>query len=597
MSALRTRRPRPGNHVPLVSKRDIQIARAMLETIDDPTCVVDDDGVVVVVNTAWSAVVLDVAAAEIIAPVGTSYLDCCDVATARAGPAGDAAEVARGVRLVLAGGQDRFAHEYARASTSDPRWTSAQVSSFAIDRRRGAVISLVDSSRLHAAQASVAFHLRHDSLTGLPNRESLTDHLQAGLDRAEGGDGPAVTVIGVDGFKRINNGLGPQRGDEVLVATANRLGRAVRPEDKLARFASDEFAVVWGGLPTSAEAVDLTVGLIEVLRRPFDLNGAIVTLTASGGLVVPAASDSAGDVLAQANSAMREAKRRGGDRVREYTEAIADSCARRLDLESELRTALDRSELVLHYQPIVDIATGVPSKVEALLRWTSADRGVIAPDEFIPIAESSGLILALGKWVLAQACRDAAAFTGAAERLPVTVNLSARQLTDPAIVDYVRSALADSGLAPERLFLEVTESSLMQDEDMAEAALKELTQLGVRVAIDDFGTGYSSLLYLRRYPVSMLKIDREFVSGIGFSVDDEAICHGIVGLATWMGLDAVAEGVETPEQARALGAFGCGFGQGYLWSPAVPIEGLSQALAACVSAPRYHLELAEGVAS
>jgi EAL domain-containing protein (putative c-di-GMP-specific phosphodiesterase class I) len=249
--------------------------------------------------------------------------------------------------------------------------------------------------------------------------------------------------------------------------------------------------------------------------------------------------------------------------------------------EVGLRHALTRHELVVHYQPVIDLQSGRPVSVEALVRWQHPEKGLVGPDYFIPVAEAGGLIVPLGAWVLEQSCHDIMSLAGSAAPLDIAVNLSVRQLTQSDVVAHVRDALAHSGLEPHRLLLEVTESAVMEDAEAAAITLEALSRLGVRIAIDDFGTGYSSLLYLRRYPISVLKIDRAFVSGIGVSADDEAICGSVLGLAQAVGATSIAEGVETAEQYAALRDLGCQEGQGFLWSPAVPIQELPDVLAFC----------------
>jgi EAL domain-containing protein (putative c-di-GMP-specific phosphodiesterase class I) len=250
-------------------------------------------------------------------------------------------------------------------------------------------------------------------------------------------------------------------------------------------------------------------------------------------------------------------------------------------IEVGLRAALDRDQLVLYYQPVIDLGTGLPVAVEALVRWEHPDRGLLGPEHFIRVAEESGLIVPLGAWVLNQACHDAVAFAPPDAHLTVAVNLSVCQLSQPELLSQVRDALAASGLSPQRLLLEVTESAVMEDEEGAEVALRALAALGVTIAIDDFGTGYSSLLYLRRYPISALKLDRAFVAGIGVSAEDEAICSSVVNLAHAVGVTSIGEGVETAEQCAALRAYGCQQAQGFYWSAAVPMNILGSVLASC----------------
>jgi EAL domain-containing protein (putative c-di-GMP-specific phosphodiesterase class I) len=291
------------------------------------------------------------------------------------------------------------------------------------------------------------------------------------------------------------------------------------------------------------------------------------------------------DLLMAADAAMYDAKRHGRSQVRLFTHELRTNLEERMATEVDLRAALMRSELVLHYQPVMDLASGRPVAVEALVRWEHPERGLLGPNHFIPVAESSNLIVPLGRWVLDQACRDAVAFSAGAAGLDLAVNVSVRQLIQPHFHEDVRDALTRTGLDPRRLMLEVTESVLVEDAEAAAGALDAVAAHGVSIAIDDFGTGYSSLHYLRRYPVSALKLDRAFVLDICQSPDDAAICRSVISLAHAVGALSIAEGVETTEQYETLRRFGCRQAQGYLWSPAVPVADLVNVLSACVKVP------------
>jgi diguanylate cyclase (GGDEF)-like protein len=389
-----------------------------------------------------------------------------------------------------------------------------------------------------------------------------------------------VAFLDLDHFKRINDSLGHAAGDTLLLQVDARLTGIMREGDTLSRYSGDEFVIVWRDLANAENLVMLGARLSEVLASPFDLGDTSVNLSASVGVAARDAA-SADELLMEADAAMYDAKRHGGARLRVFTGELRQGVEDLMKTEVALRRALNRSELVLHYQPVIDLDSALPVAVEALARWQHPERGLLAPGHFIPVAESSGLIVPLGRWAVDQACRDAAAFTGAAKALDVAVNLSVRQLTQPDVVEHVHRALQRSGLDPKRLMLEVTESVFMQDADAAAVALNGLAQLGVRIAIDDFGTGYSSLLYLRRYPISALKLDRAFVSGIGLSLNDEAICRSVVSLAHAVGATSIGEGVETVEQFAALRRLGCQQAQGFLWSPAVSVDDLPDVLAAC----------------
>ncbi len=420
----------------------------------------------------------------------------------------------------------------------------------------------------------------HDPLTGLINRTLLMSRIDRALShRGRRGGRVAVSFIGLDRFKRVNDSLGHVGGDDLLVQVSRRLKFQLRAGDTLARFGSDEFVVLWAA-DVGPRSVMLSQGLVDCLTEPFDIGGSPVTISASVGVASTVDVPDGDELLLGSASAMTDAKSRGGNCVREFNDTFRAESQRQTRMEADLRTALSKSELVLHYQPVIDLDSGMPVGVEALVRWLRPDGRLVPPCEFIPVAEDTGLIVPLGRWVLNRACKDAVNFTGPAAGMHLSVNLSAIELAQPALLDHVRRALDDSGLDPARLFIEVTESALMHNEDLASDLLDGLTKLGIHIAVDDFGTGYSSLLYLRKYPITVLKLDRAFVSGIGKSKDDEAICRSVIALSQSLNLTAVAEGVETPEQANALHMYGCQFAQGFLWSPAVPLANLNSALSA-----------------
>ncbi|MDO8308039.1 MAG: bifunctional diguanylate cyclase/phosphodiesterase [Actinomycetota bacterium] len=419
----------------------------------------------------------------------------------------------------------------------------------------------------------------HDSITGLITGVLLPQRIGAALEhRSRRGGQVAVGFLGLDRFRRVNESLGYSAGDDLLRQVASRLAGELRVGDSLARYSADEFVIV-RSTDVQDDAVALGQRMLDCLSEPFELDGTCFSVSASIGVATTVGLPEADTLLLASAAAMSVAKTRGGNCVHEFDDALRAEASRRMAVESDLHTALTKNELVLHYQPVIDLDNGRPAGVEALVRWRCADGRLVPPDDFIPVAEASGLIVELGRWVLDQACRDAAQFTGPAAGMHVSVNMSARELAQPGLAGQVRATLATSGLEPTRLFIEVTESALMVNEALAEQTLKELTRLGVHIAVDDFGTGYSSLLYLRRYPITILKVDRAFVSGIGESTDDEAICRSVVSLSQALNLTAVAEGVETRLQADALRSYGCRYAQGFLWSAAVPLADLNDTLA------------------
>jgi len=567
--------------------RYLQLARGLLDALEAPTCAVRADSDIVAVNEAWRGFMAANGGRPESCGVGNNYLLACDRVAPDTADSLAATQVAEGLRTVLAGRLDRYQNEYPCHGPDEERWFSVRIAPAEIDGMNGAVISHVDVTEMHNVQQALAHQALHDGLTGLPNRSLLTDRLgQALSDSGRRGRGVGVSFLDLDHFKRVNDSLGHPAGDALLVQVAERLQGQVRASDTLSRFAGDEFVVVWRDLASAEEATVLSERLADSLKEPFVLGATSVSVTASVGVVVgghPPASVE--EVLLAADAAMYDAKRQGRGRVRVFSTELRLGVQERMATEVALRAAISRSELVLHYQPVIDLESGRPVAVEALARWQHPEQGLLGPDKFIPVAESSGLVVPLGRWALEQACCDAMALTGTAEGLDVAVNLSVRQLTQPDVLTHVRDALVHSGIDPQRLLLEVTESAVMEDQEAAAVALDALSHLGVRIAIDDFGTGYSSLLYLRRYPISALKLDRAFVSGIGASPDDEAICSSVVSLAHAVGATSIAEGVETPEQYAALRAFGCQQAQGFLWSAAVPIGDLPYVLLGCRDVP------------
>ncbi|WP_169789834.1 putative bifunctional diguanylate cyclase/phosphodiesterase [Actinoplanes subtropicus] len=413
----------------------------------------------------------------------------------------------------------------------------------------------------------------YDPLTGLPNRALVLDRLGLALARtARGGDPMSVLFIDLDRFKPINDSLGHATGDEVLRAIADRLGKLVCGEDTVARLAGDEFVVIGESMAKPSDAVRFAERVVTALGRPIrtEIGGTVheVSVGASVGVAFAdrGAQLSAEDLLRDADVAMYRAKQRGRGRVEVFDEALRIAVESRLDNQNDLRRAIEHDEIRAFYQPIVDIDGGEVVGFEALARWEHPVRGLLAPSVFIDVAEETGLIVPLGARMLSLACaqtarwrRERPDFAG----IHVAVNVSGTQFGHPSFVPTVTAVLADTGLDPGALWLEITETSIMADAEAAAETLGAIRALGVHLAIDDFGTGYSSLTYLRRFPVETLKIDRSFVAGVGRDREDEAIVDMILGLARALGLDVVAEGVETTAQLAYLRRLGCAFGQGY----------------------------------
>jgi diguanylate cyclase (GGDEF)-like protein/PAS domain S-box-containing protein len=458
-------------------------------------------------------------------------------------------------------------------------------SSLTLDGAHVTCLTFTDLTNERRAEAAVAHSAQHDALTGLPNRAVLTDRTMHALARRESAtDLTALLFCDIDGFKNINDSYGHQMGDQVLRAVASRLMAALRPADTVARIGGDEFIVLCEGLESADDAVMLAARARNAVSAPFSTEAAAIDVTVSIGVAITDGKDGAtpDSLFRDADEAMYKAKREGPNVVELFDAALRGAAASRLALLSELRHAETKGELRLVYQPIMAMANEEMVGVEALLRWQHPSRGLVAPDEFVPFAERSGMIIDIGAWVLREGCQQLAAWNAhmpGTRSLQMSVNVSARQLARAAgFVHSVKRSIEASGIHPAMLGLEVTESALMEDAESARRVLNELKELGVRIAIDDFGTGYSSLIYLKKFPVDALKIDKSFVAGLGENQDDTAIVRSVVDLARSFAIETVAEGIETRAQLAVLQSFGCNFGQGYLWSPGRPAGDLGPML-------------------
>ena len=433
---------------------------------------------------------------------------------------------------------------------------------------------LRDLAEERAAEEALAHAYLHDSLTGLPNRTLFTYRLAYALAEGQGAAGRvAVLVLDLDRFKAINDALGHEVGDELLVAVAGRLVASDGVAEVIARLGGDEFLILFAGDDAEGQAVAYAARALQALAAPFAVGDSEVFVTASIGIACTSAGvTEATSLLSNADAAMYQAKRHGGGTTEVFGEAMRVRLLDRMTTEHSLHRALERCELRLFYQPVVDIAGEQPIAVEALLRWDHPEQGLVGPNRFIPVAEESGLIIPIGAWVLQEACQQLKSWqtrAGAPSR-SVEVNLSARQIDHPDIVGTVEQILADSGLDPSHLTLEITESALMNDAAAALQVLRALKDLGVTLAIDDFGTGYSSLSYLQRFPLDILKVDKTFVDELGVDADGSEIVSAVIKLAHTLGLQVIAEGVETEAQLAELQRLGCDFAQGYLFSRPVP---------------------------
>lgn len=487
---------------------------------------------------------------------------------------------------VVSSGSDGFRIEkrYSHADGHDV-WASINVSCVRDQEMRplyfiGQLEDVTESKALreHLAHAAI-----HDPLTSLPNRELFMDRLECSLRQAtRDRHRVAVMFLDVDRFKLINDSLGHDVGDQILCAVADRLSGAMRASDTLARFGGDEFTVLCGEDRDEGMALEVAERLVRAMDDPITLQSGEIFVSLSVGIALSDGDrESGATLLRNADVAMYQAKARGPSRIEIYQEANEPHVVSRLRTSNELHRALERDELELHYQPIVDLHTETLVGMEALVRWQHPTRGLLSPCEFIPLAEDSGFIAPLGAWVLNEACCQLAAWTALRAngdsdegRLNIAVNVSALQLAEPGFARLVGEALDASGIRADRLWLEITESALMRDPDEAVLVLQALRDLGVHWEIDDFGTGYSSLSYLQRFPVETLKIDRSFVDGLDHRAEGVAIVRAIIGLGESLGLSVIAEGVERTAEAVKLQSLGCNLAQGYLYGRPLPASAL-----------------------
>ncbi|WP_069862890.1 putative bifunctional diguanylate cyclase/phosphodiesterase [Pseudomonas citronellolis] len=462
-------------------------------------------------------------------------------------------------------------HEY-RIRQRDGGYLWVQARGVITDGRMAG--SQSDISQRKASEHQLSHAARHDPLTGLANRLRLDELLQQALQRQgrPGAREAGLLFIDLDRFKLINDSLGHGVGDRVLVEVAQRLLRCLRPGDHLARFGGDEFVVLLDDMANLADAEQVAQRMLDCLHQPLHLDGRTLVVSASIGITGLIAEGQAIDTLQAADLALYRAKEAGKAQYARFSSELQAAAQRRLELESALGQALERGEFSLHYQPILRIDVDPPRRiaVEVLLRWRSGGQSV-SPLQFIPALEESGQIVRVGDWVLREACRQTLAWQRDGQPwLYCSVNLSIRQLQQPGFAERVRQILAETGLAPQSLVLEITESLMMQDGAETLACLRELAAHGVRLALDDFGTGYSSLGYLKRFPLDLLKVDRSFIGKVPDDPELSAICRAIVGLGRSLGLEVVAEGVEHPEHLEFLRKEGCRFAQGFLFSPPLP---------------------------
>jgi diguanylate cyclase (GGDEF)-like protein/PAS domain S-box-containing protein len=441
------------------------------------------------------------------------------------------------------------------------------------------IFQMQDISDRKQAEKKLVHDAFHDALTGLPNRMFFMDQLKQSVQRVNRTQGLpfAVLFLDFDRFKIINDSLGHMVGDQLLIAIANKLKESVRPRDTVARLGGDEFTILLDSLRDPDDAIDLARRLLSNLSEHFKLPGREVFITASIGVALSTAGyEHAEEVLRDADTAMYRAKSLGRARYEIFDKGMNAAATDLPQIESDLLCALERDELTLDYQPIVSLRTGRIAGFEALLRWLHPSRGMVSPLEFISVAEETGLIIPIGQWVLNKACRQTREWQKLYPQTPplqVSVNLSPKQFMQRDLIDQISLALDRGGLSPASLKVEITEGIVMQNIESTMQMLGQLQALGIAISLDDFGTGYSSLSYLHRFPISTLKIDQSFVSSMSNNQESLEIVRTILGLARNLKMEVIAEGVETLEQAKALKAMNCEYGQGFYFSRALNVEG------------------------
>ena len=529
----------------------------------DATILVDRHGTVVEASSSYPTVIGDPDAE----PVGRNVF-------ARLHP--DAhAEAKRALEGVLASVGGRVDAELPIVNENGlERWMSVRVTNLLDDPDVGLVlINLHDITDRKVAEEQVLHQARHDPVTGAANRGLLVDVMSRANGRTgDSGSSSAILLLDLDDFSSVNERLGHDGGDVLLRQVHQRLLATVRAGDTVARLGGDQFAMLVALRASGPDdAVAMATRIIQRMADPFRINGETVVVGATIGVAEAVVGVDPDSLLRDAAVALSHAKSTGSREIVVFDQALRDAAIDRLRLEADLVVALERSQFELHYQPLVGLRDASVVGVEALLRWEHPDVGLIPPDRFIPLAERNGLIVPIGEWVIRQACAAAARWTEQMGRdVEISVNVSARQLNSDTLVPTIRLALAETGLPASSLVVEITETDLVTDPELASRRLTAVRDLGVRVAIDDFGTGYSSLSYLQQLPVDILKIDRSFIAGIVADAAPPALVKGLVELAHTLGLDTVAEGVEHPHQLAFLRSIGCRHGQGYLFARPAP---------------------------
>jgi diguanylate cyclase (GGDEF)-like protein len=552
-------------------ERAAVLSEAILNALPSPTVLLDPDGTVVLANLAWQAAVEAVGDDRIHGGAGVDYFRmarrACGIAVGR--------RIVDSLGALSRGERASVAMDYSLEHSAGTCWYHLQASR--VDEAGQVVVTHTDVTDRVQAERTSAWQARHDHLTELPNRAALHELIDAELRRP---DGPPVTVLflDVDGFKDVNDCLGHEVGDDLLRQLAARLAGLTRSGDTVGRLGGDEFVVLCRDCDT-AGAVALAQRFQSIFDEPFDLGGRRARLTASIGVATARGGEPSGtrstDLIGDADLAMYAAKRAGRNRMRVFSPDLRAAVQQKVLVAGELREAIETGQLVLHYQPVVHLPTGLVDGVEALVRWQHPERGLLPPGEFIAVAEEYELIDPLTRWVLGAATRQAAEWVALGLPLCVSVNVSAATLATGTLVDDVAAAVAGSGLPPELLLVELTETTVAEDAERAAAQFAALRTSGVEVAIDDFGSGFSSLGQLVNIPAGVLKIDRSLVAGAADRRSQSAAAiAAVVALASACGMRALAEGVETVEQLALAATLGCTFAQGYHIARPMPADEL-----------------------
>jgi Amt family ammonium transporter len=544
----------------------------LLESLSSHAAVLDTDGLIMAANASCLELLRGIETGEVLGRPFSAYCDKI-LTTAVAGG------VREGLSAVLAGKAPRYEMDLPCGKPQHPTWRSLCVTPLA-GPVAGALLILADISRQKQLEEHILHDAFHDTLTGLFNRALFLNRLDQSIKRLRRNPDSlyAVLYLDMDRFKLVNKTFGHVTGDRLLMVIANRLQKLLRDVDTLARFGGDEFAILVEGIAGINEASAMADNVLRQLAAPFRLRKQEIFVTCSIGVVLGSGVYEHPDqVLRDADNAMYSSKEHGGDHYTIFDAGMRVTTQRRMEMELALRHALESNEITVHYQPIVSLSTGRITGVEALARWRHPRQGLIAPNEFIPIAEETGLINELGALVLRQSCNRMVALGQAnadAANLTLSVNISGRQFKRPDFVEEVAAILAETGMNPSLVRLELTESVLMDNADEAVATIKRLKALSVKVVIDDFGTGYSSLSYIQRFPFDSLKVDRSFVGNMNEAEQNMEIVRTIIAMAHKLGLEVVAEGVELDAHREALSDLHCESAQGFYFSRPVPGEEL-----------------------